>query len=178
MCPLQVLKITWAIYRNLPSISTETALNSLNRALMVLTCKQPGEVVASVLQCSPTCSRYGAHQPLGLLSHWDRDPKTLLRAFGPDILQGVPAGRALCHCSVAMAMWKVMLSEPKAAGKVLRELLRTLTSQSLCKFSIATMDNPRILSMAVSCLMRPCHHPGLLSAVHGPPLPFPAHPMA
>lgn len=174
MCPLQVLNIMWAIYRNLPSVSTEIALNSLKRALLVLTRKNPSEVVASVLQCSPTCSRYGAHQPLGLRSYWDRGPKTLLRAFSLAILQGVPADRAPCPCSVAMAMWKVMLSEPRAAGKVLRQLLSTLMNQSLRKTSAATMDNPRILSLAVSCSMSPCCPKGCSQLCGAPPsLPCP-----
>lgn len=177
MCPLQVLNITWTIYRNLPSISTEIALKSLKRALVVLTCKNPREVVASVLQCSPTCGRYGAQQPLGLLCHWDGGPKTLLRAFSPATLQGVPADRAPCPCSVAMAMWKAMLSEPRAAGKVLRQLLSAAMNQPLHKISIATLDNPRILSLAVSCSTRPCCPPRLLSAVRGSPsssLPTPS----
>ncbi|XP_061314192.1 maestro heat-like repeat-containing protein family member 9 [Pezoporus flaviventris] len=102
----QVLNITWAIYRNLPSVSTEIAGNSLKTALLMLTQKNPGEVVASMLQCSPTCS------------------------------------------SGAMAMWKTMLSKPKAARKVLEELLRTMMNQSLRKVSATTMDNPRMLSLA------------------------------
>lgn len=65
--PLQVPNIVWAIYRNLPSIKAVVALNSLDRALLVLLGKHPREVVSSLLQCSPTCTRYGAHQPLGLL---------------------------------------------------------------------------------------------------------------
>ncbi|XP_033928982.1 uncharacterized protein [Melopsittacus undulatus] len=102
----QVLNITWAIYRNLPSVSTEIAHNSLKMALLVLTRENPKKVVASMLQCSATCG------------------------------------------SDTMAMWKTMLSEPKAVRKVLGELLSTLMNQSLCKVSTATMDNPRILSWA------------------------------
>lgn len=167
MCPLQVLNITWAIYRTLPSVSTEIARNSLKMALLALTHKKPREVVASVLQCSPTCSRYGAQQPLGLLRHWDGGPKTLLRAFSPAILQGVPADRAPCPCSNAMAMWRVMLSEPKAARKVLEELLSRMITQSRRKVSAATMDNPRILSLAVSRSISPGATP---------PLPCPPKP--
>ncbi|NXQ90619.1 MROH7 protein, partial [Nyctibius grandis] len=55
--PAQMLNIVWAIYRNLPSIRAEVAFKSLNRALLVLTAKHCSVVVASLLQCSPTCSR-------------------------------------------------------------------------------------------------------------------------
>ncbi|NWX81301.1 MROH5 protein, partial [Alca torda] len=54
--PGQVLNIVWTIYRNLPSITAAVAHNSLDRALLVLTNKHPTEVVASLLQCSPTCT--------------------------------------------------------------------------------------------------------------------------
>ncbi|NXX05054.1 MROH5 protein, partial [Larus smithsonianus] len=54
--PGQVLTIVWTIYGNLPSITAAVAHNSLNRALLVLTNKHPAEVVASLLQCSPTCT--------------------------------------------------------------------------------------------------------------------------
>ncbi|KAM6059104.1 maestro heat-like repeat-containing protein family member 7 isoform 2-T2 [Theristicus caerulescens] len=54
--PGQVLKIVWAIYRTLPSIRMVVALNSLDRALLVLMGKYPSKVVASLLQCSPTCT--------------------------------------------------------------------------------------------------------------------------
>ncbi|NXK80278.1 MROH5 protein, partial [Amazona guildingii] len=106
--PEQVLNIVWAIYRNLPSISTEIGLNSLKKALLVLTRKNPRETVASVLQCSPTCG------------------------------------------SVAMAMWKAMLSEPGAARKVLSQLLSILMYQPLHNISVVTLDNPRILSLAAA----------------------------
>ncbi|NXN75754.1 MROH1 protein, partial [Himantopus himantopus] len=53
----QVLNIVWAIYGNLPSIKAVVALKSLDRVLLVLTHKHPSEVVASLLQCSPTCTR-------------------------------------------------------------------------------------------------------------------------
>ena len=171
MSPLQVLNIVWAIYRNLPSIRAVVALNSLDRALLVLTGKHPSKMVASLLQCSPMCTRYGAHQPLGFLSHWERGPKMLPRDFSPAILRAFPADRALGPRSVAGAMWKAMLSEPQAAEKVLRELLNTLMNQSLRKTSTSTKDNPRILSLAVSCWMRPRGPPGLLSAVRGPRSP-------
>ncbi|NXJ36605.1 MROH7 protein, partial [Ciconia maguari] len=106
--PGQVLNIVWAIYRNLPSVRAVVALNSLDRALLVLMEKHPSEVVASLLQCSPTCTH------------------------------------------VAMAMWKVMLSEPQIAEKVVRELLSMLMNQSLRKTSTSTKDNPRILSLAAA----------------------------
>ncbi|NXN62330.1 MROH5 protein, partial [Rynchops niger] len=54
--PGQVLNIVWTIYGNLPSITAVVAHNSLDRALLVLTNKHPAEVVASLLQCSPTCT--------------------------------------------------------------------------------------------------------------------------
>ncbi|NXV12526.1 MROH5 protein, partial [Cepphus grylle] len=54
--PGQVLNIVWTIYRNLPSITVAVAHNSLDRALQVLMNKHPTEVVASLLQCSPTCT--------------------------------------------------------------------------------------------------------------------------
>ncbi|NXR04710.1 MROH7 protein, partial [Sagittarius serpentarius] len=54
--PGQVLNIVWAIYRSLPSVRAVVALNSLDRALLVLMGKHPSEVVASLLQCSPTCT--------------------------------------------------------------------------------------------------------------------------
>ncbi|NXH75244.1 MROH7 protein, partial [Hydrobates tethys] len=54
--PGHVLNIVWAIYRNLPSISEALALKRLDRALMVLMSNYPSEMVASLLQCSPTCN--------------------------------------------------------------------------------------------------------------------------
>ncbi|NXL44764.1 MROH5 protein, partial [Podilymbus podiceps] len=54
--PGQVLNVVWAIYSNLPSIRAAVALNSLDRALLVLTGKHPTEMVASLLQCSPICT--------------------------------------------------------------------------------------------------------------------------
>ncbi|XP_075369772.1 maestro heat-like repeat family member 5 [Mycteria americana] len=106
--PGQVLNIVWAIYRNLPSVRSVVALKSLERALLVLMDKHPSEVVASLLQCSPTCTH------------------------------------------VAMAMWKVMLSKPHIAEKVVGELLSMLMNQSLRKTSTSTKDNPRILSLAAA----------------------------
>lgn len=148
---LQVLTIVWTIYGNLPSITAAVAHNSLNRALLVLTNKHPAEVVASLLQCSPTCTQYRTHQPLRLLSQWERGPNTLLRDVSPVILQGVPADRAPGLHSVAMAMWKIMFSKPQAAKKVLQELVSMLMNQPLRKTSTSSKDNPRILSLAVSC---------------------------
>ncbi|NXS68455.1 MROH1 protein, partial [Pandion haliaetus] len=54
--PGQVPNVVWVIYRSLPSVRAVVALNSLDRALLVLTDKYPSEVVASLLQCSPTCT--------------------------------------------------------------------------------------------------------------------------
>ncbi|NXI38761.1 MROH5 protein, partial [Galbula dea] len=104
--PAKVLNIVWAIYRNLPTVRAVVALRSLDRALLVLTEKQPREMLVSLLQCSPTCT------------------------------------------SVAMVMWKAMLSKPEVAEKVLHELLSTLMNHSLRKTS--TKDNPRILSLAAA----------------------------
>lgn len=84
--PLQVQNIVGAIYRNLPSITEELACKSLNKALQSLTDKHPRDVVASLLQCSPTCTQYGALQPLGRLSRCERGPKTFPRDFSPAIL--------------------------------------------------------------------------------------------
>ncbi|NXX22755.1 MROH7 protein, partial [Podargus strigoides] len=52
----QVLKIVQAIYRILPFVTSEAALSSLDRALLMLTEKNLSEVVTSLLQCSPTCT--------------------------------------------------------------------------------------------------------------------------
>ncbi|NXU29718.1 MROH7 protein, partial [Thalassarche chlororhynchos] len=104
----QVRNIVWAIYRNLPSIRVVVALNSLDRALLVLMGKSPSEVVASLLQCSLMCNR------------------------------------------VAVSMWRAVLSESQAVGKVLQELLSILMNQSLRKTSTSTKDNPRILSLAAA----------------------------
>ncbi|NXI95085.1 MROH1 protein, partial [Psophia crepitans] len=106
--PEQVLNIMWAIYRNFPSITEMMALESLHRALLLLTDRYPEEMVSSLLQCSLTCS------------------------------------------NVAVAIWKVMLSEPPIAKKVLQELISLLMKQSLRKTSTSTKDNPRILSLAAA----------------------------
>ena len=53
------------IYNSLPSIKDKAALKSLGRALLVLTSKFPKEMVSSLLVCSPTCTRYGAHSCQG-----------------------------------------------------------------------------------------------------------------
>lgn len=55
--PLQVLNVVWAIYRSRPSVRAVVALESLDRALLVLMGKHPREVVASLLQCSPMCTQ-------------------------------------------------------------------------------------------------------------------------
>lgn len=60
---------------------------------------------------------------------------------------------------------------PEAADKVLQELLSLLLKQSMRKTSTSIKDNPRLLSLAVSCWMRPRRPPGLLSAVRGPRSP-------
>nr|XP_021142028.1 maestro heat-like repeat-containing protein family member 7 isoform X3 [Columba livia] len=52
----QVQNIVGAIYRDLPSITEELASESLNKALQSLMDEHPREVVASLLQCSPTCT--------------------------------------------------------------------------------------------------------------------------
>ncbi|XP_040425168.1 uncharacterized protein LOC121075710 [Cygnus olor] len=152
----QVLNIVWAIYRTLPSVRAALALQSLDRALLVLASKRPRETVASLLQCSPTCT------------------------------------------SVAVTMWKAMVSEPPATERVLRELLRILMNQSGCKTSTSTEDHPRILALAVSSSLahlrwagaplpspdpsQPYPHPGAPGRAHGaslgglhPPLSLPAH---
>nr|XP_027323047.2 maestro heat-like repeat-containing protein family member 6 [Anas platyrhynchos] len=104
----QVLHIVWAIYRSLPSVRAALALQSLDRALLLLASKRPRETVASLLQCSLTCT------------------------------------------SVAVTMWRAMVSEPPATERVLRELLRILMNQSGCKTSTSTKDHPRVLALAVS----------------------------
>ncbi|NWH19897.1 MROH1 protein, partial [Grus americana] len=62
---------------------------------------------------------------------------------------------SLLQCSpmcsdVAMAIWKVIFSEPPVAKKALQELVSMLMKQSLRKTSISTKDNPRILSLAAA----------------------------
>lgn len=151
MSPLQVQNIVGAIYRHLPSITEELASESLNKALQSLMGEHPREVVASLLQCSPTCTWYGALQPLGRLSHWERGPKTLLRAFSPAILQSIPADKAPRPHSVAVVMWKAIVSEPQSAKNVLQDLLNRLRNKSWRKMT--TADDPRILSLAVGCWM-------------------------
>lgn len=66
------------------------------------------------------------------------------------------ADRALGSRSVAMTMWKAMVSKPQAAEKVLRELLSMLVNQLLCKMSACTKDNLCILALAVSSWRRSC----------------------
>ncbi|XP_014814885.1 PREDICTED: maestro heat-like repeat-containing protein family member 7 [Calidris pugnax] len=163
----QVLNIVWAIYGNLPTITVAVARKSVDRALLVLTNRHPTWVVTGLLQCSPMCNQYGAHQLLGLLSHWERGPDTLLRDVSPAILQGVPADRAPGPHRVAGDMWKTMFSEPQAAKKVLQELLSMLMSQSQRKISTSTRDNPRILSLAATeTISKILLHPTCLREVH------------
>lgn len=50
-------------------------------------------------------------------------------------------------------MWKVIVSEPQTAKVVLQDLLNRLQNKSWRK--INTSDDPRILSLAVGCWMRP-----------------------
>eukprot|EP00075_Anas_platyrhynchos_P014944 XP_027304197.1 maestro heat-like repeat-containing protein family member 6 isoform X2 [Anas platyrhynchos] len=118
----QVLHIVWAIYRSLPSVRAALALQSLDRALLLLASKCPRETVASLLQCSLTCT------------------------------------------SVAVTMWRAMVSEPPATERVLRELLRILMNQSGCKTSTSTKDHPRILALAAA---RPLHEILLLPTSRG-----------
>ncbi|XP_068550956.1 maestro heat-like repeat family member 5 [Anas acuta] len=118
----QVLHIVWAIYRSLPSVRAALALQSLDRALLLLASKRPRETVASLLQCSLTCT------------------------------------------SVAVTMWRAMVSEPPATERVLRELLRILMNQSGCKTSTSTKDHPRILALAAA---RPLHEILLLPTSRG-----------
>ncbi|XP_071896084.1 maestro heat-like repeat family member 5 [Anas platyrhynchos] len=118
----QVLHIVWAIYRSLPSVRAALALQSLDRALLLLASKRPRETVASLLQCSLTCT------------------------------------------SVAVTMWRAMVSEPPATERVLHELLRILMNQSGCKTSTSTKDHPRIQALAAA---RPLHEILLLPTSRG-----------
>ncbi|NWH52387.1 MROH5 protein, partial [Fregata magnificens] len=75
--PGQVQNVVWAIYRNLPSVRAVVALNSLDRALLVLMGKHPSEVVASLLQCSPTCTRVAVAMWKAMLSEPEAAKKVL-----------------------------------------------------------------------------------------------------
>eukprot|EP00075_Anas_platyrhynchos_P014812 XP_027304065.1 uncharacterized protein LOC113841602 isoform X2 [Anas platyrhynchos] len=118
----QVLHIVWAIYRSLPSVRAALALQSLDRALLLLASKRPRETVASLLQCSLTCT------------------------------------------SVAVTMWRAMVSEPPATERVLHELLRILMNQSGCKTSTSTKHHLRIQALAAA---RPLHEILLLPTSRG-----------
>ncbi|NXC49347.1 MROH7 protein, partial [Penelope pileata] len=52
----QVQKIMQTIYKTLPNITAALALQSLDRALLVLASNHPREMVVSLLCCSPTCT--------------------------------------------------------------------------------------------------------------------------
>ncbi|NWR67102.1 MROH5 protein, partial [Bucorvus abyssinicus] len=56
----KVPNIVWAIYRNRPNIRNAVALRSLDEALLVLMVQHPSMVVATLLQCSPKCTRVAA----------------------------------------------------------------------------------------------------------------------
>ncbi|XP_040425052.1 maestro heat-like repeat-containing protein family member 7 [Cygnus olor] len=132
----QVLNIVWAIYRTLPSVRAALALQSLDRALLELASKRPRETVASLLQCSPTCTRYGARQGSSRTP-----PKTSARPEAGPLT-------ALGSRSVAVTMWRAMVSQPPATEKVLQELLRVLMNRSQRTTSTSIRENPRILTLA------------------------------
>ncbi|XP_035169367.1 maestro heat-like repeat-containing protein family member 6 isoform X2 [Oxyura jamaicensis] len=142
----QVLNIVWTIYRTLPAVRAALALQSLDRALLVLASRHPRETVASLLQCSPTCTRYGAQHG----SSTPPPPAPARTSAGP----GAALLTARGSRSVAVTMWKAMVSEPPATERVLRELLRILLNQSGRKSSTSTKDHPRILALAAA---RPLH---------------------
>ncbi|XP_054033841.1 uncharacterized protein LOC128899358 [Dryobates pubescens] len=144
--PGTVRKIVSAIYRKLPSIKALVALKSLDRALLALMDQDPRAVVATLLHFSQRSSRYGPQQPLGLLSHWQWGPETILRDFGLATLHGVPADRALCPFRAASTMWNVVLSKPQTREKVLQELVRVMMDRSQRKTCIET--DPRLFCMA------------------------------
>ncbi|NXT96457.1 MROH7 protein, partial [Anhinga rufa] len=75
--PGQVLNMVWAIYNNLPSIKAAVAINSLERALLVLVRKQPSKTVVSLLQCSPTCTRVAMSMWKAMLSEPQAAEKVL-----------------------------------------------------------------------------------------------------
>ncbi|XP_021265315.1 maestro heat-like repeat-containing protein family member 7 [Numida meleagris] len=52
--------------------------------------------------------------------------------------------------SVAVTMWRAMLSEPPAVEKVLQELLQVLTNHSLYHMSASAGDRPRVLALAAA----------------------------
>ncbi|KAI6058726.1 Maestro heat-like repeat-containing protein family member 1 [Aix galericulata] len=148
----QVLHIVWAIYRTLPSVRAALALQSLDRALLLLASRRPRETVAGLLQCSPTCTRYGAQQGSS------RTPPK------PSAGPGAALLTARGSRSVAVTMWRAMVSEPPGTERVLRELLRILMNQSGCKTSTSPEDHPRILALAAA---RPLHEILLLPTSQG-----------
>ncbi|NXE14817.1 MROH7 protein, partial [Lophotis ruficrista] len=74
----QLLKIVEATYRTLPSILSVVACNSLHRALLVLSGKHPREMVASLLQCSLTCTCVAVNMWKAMLS----EPHAAQRVLG------------------------------------------------------------------------------------------------
>lgn len=58
LCPLQVPKITSCIHKNLGCINTESARQSVESLLLLMTDRYPIQVVTSLLKLSPSADRY------------------------------------------------------------------------------------------------------------------------
>ncbi|XP_048813506.1 uncharacterized protein LOC125698775 [Lagopus muta] len=142
--PRQVWKIMKTIYNSLPSIRDRAARKSLGRALLVLASKFPKQMVSSLLVCSPTCTRYGAHGPQGSLPlPSPRHPTAVSQARAAMLT-------ALGTCRAAVTMWREMLSKPPVMEKVLQELLQVLINHSEHHASPFMRDRPRVLALAAA----------------------------
>lgn len=63
LCPLQVPKITSCIHRNLESINTTAARQSVESLIVEMADKCPGEVVSTLLTIAPPGDRYWPQKP-------------------------------------------------------------------------------------------------------------------
>ncbi|POI21291.1 hypothetical protein CIB84_014961, partial [Bambusicola thoracicus] len=114
--PWQVRKIVKVIYNSLPSVKAQPALESLGRALLVLASKFPGEMVSSLLVCSPTCTRVAVTMWREVLSEPPAVEKVLQELL-PVLRNHSPQ-----HTSPFIKDWPRVLA--LAAAKALLEILQ------------------------------------------------------
>ena len=98
---------------------------------------------------------------------------------GHGAVAAAAADRVLWACSAAAAMWRLLVSKPEAAERVLQELLSVLEDWPLHKIFTSDGDDTDVFSLAVSFWPRPRAPPGLgspLRARGGEPSPSPSTP--
>ncbi|KAK4806336.1 hypothetical protein QYF61_017205 [Mycteria americana] len=174
-----VPKIMKCIHKNLECINRESARQSVQSLLLLLTNRYATQVVVSLLKFSPPGdSPAGSARPAAAKAgqgspepprssqpHGEHHLSPLLPAQGiPSKGQGLrnaglsqamllwlrqPCSRSALACSTDMAIWEVMLSVPQTLEKILKELLRLLRDQWLRKLLSSITESTCITTLAL-----------------------------